>query len=73
MERHKTIAAHYRFIFNQLFDCFGFPKVIVLEVRLHSPPLPQTRHHTHVETQHTANNMLQARSIFLRPQLAHLS
>jgi hypothetical protein len=34
MERHKTIAAHYRFIFRQLFDCSGFPKVIVLEVRL---------------------------------------
>ena len=34
MERHKTIAAHYRFIFRQLFDCFGFPKVIVLEVGL---------------------------------------
>lgn len=33
MHRHRTIAAHYRFIFHQMFDCLGFPKVIILEVR----------------------------------------
>jgi hypothetical protein len=36
LERHRTIGAHYRFIFRQAFDCFGYPKVIILEVGLQS-------------------------------------
>lgn len=43
MHRHRTIAAHYRFIFHQMFDCFEFPKVIVLEVRWDTLALARPR------------------------------
>ena len=32
LEAYQRIALHYKFVFKQLFDCFGYMRVIVLEV-----------------------------------------
>ena len=33
---YYRIAEHYRFVLHTLFDCFRYPRVIILEVDLHS-------------------------------------
>lgn len=35
---YYRIANHYKFVLKTLFDCFGYPRVIILEVgsRQHS-------------------------------------
>ncbi len=36
---YYRIAAHYRFILRTMFDCFQYPRVIILEVNAASANL----------------------------------
>ena len=36
---YYRIASHYKFVMRQMFDCWQYPKVIILEVCLPSLPL----------------------------------
>jgi hypothetical protein len=42
---YYRIAEHYRFVLRTLFDCFEYPRVIILEVGRPRPPHPPLRHH----------------------------
>ena len=37
---YYRIAAHYRFILRTFFDCFKYPRLIILEARPQRPVLP---------------------------------
>ena len=39
---YYRISAHYKFIMKTMFDCFKYPKLIILEVMLCFPPQRST-------------------------------